>query len=171
MSIVEKARIMKGWNRTDQEWARTARVSRSTLKRFLSGQSLTVDCFRSLCEALGLDEWQNLVAWEDNDSTRVAQKQSENPPAQPEPAEPKRTLLVTGFFNESQKARIEILLEGLKKTLLEADIIIDPTHQPKRTLLVTGFFNESQKARIEILLEGLKKTLLEADIIIIDPTH
>ncbi len=121
---VERTRIMKGWNKTSKEWVRTAGASQSTLKRFLSGKPVSISCFISLCNALGIEEWQKLVAWEDNDSIRVDHEQPENYPAQPESAEPKRALVVTGCFTESKKARVEVLVQALKKALLEADIII-----------------------------------------------
>lgn len=120
---VEQAIVMKGWKRTEKKWVQTADVSQSTLKRFLGGNPVSISCFISLCSALGL-EWQELVDWEDNDSTRVNHKPSENSPAQPEPVEPKRALVVTGCFSESQKAKVEVLVQALKKVLLEADIII-----------------------------------------------
>jgi hypothetical protein len=124
ISVVEQARRMKGWKRTSNEWVQTAKASQSTLKRFLKGEAISIDCFISLCNALGIEEWQKLVDWEDNDSTRVHREPSENYPAQPEPVEPKRALVVTGCFTESQKEKVKLLVEALKKALTEADIIV-----------------------------------------------
>jgi DNA-binding Xre family transcriptional regulator len=126
ITVVEQARVMKGWKRST--WADRAEISESTLKRFLNGQPIRMEKFISICQVIGLEDWQNLIAWEDNDSTRVfLEDLSQNPPAPPEATLSKYALVATGTFTDSQKAQIELLLKALGNLLSEGQIHIAPT--------------------------------------------
>ncbi len=51
--MLDAARKKKCWNKTDWRWWGEAEVSESTLKRFISGQSISPQNFKNLCEVVG----------------------------------------------------------------------------------------------------------------------
>ncbi|MGB7416819.1 MAG: NB-ARC domain-containing protein [Thermosynechococcaceae cyanobacterium] len=57
LALVEQARRQKRWNKTAQHWCQSAYTSRSTLNRFWAGQSIRMDAFVAICDAVGVD-WQ-----------------------------------------------------------------------------------------------------------------
>jgi hypothetical protein len=61
LKLIESARKRKGWGRQDIQWQRSANVSVATLKRFLSGEEVSEDTFKSLCAALGIQDWRAIA--------------------------------------------------------------------------------------------------------------
>jgi hypothetical protein len=122
---VDKARQLKGWNKTSKVWAETGMSSESTLKRLLRGEAISADHFIRLCQAVGIEDWQGLVDWHnDKDSTRVPESHPLSNSETPETATPRYSLTVTGIFTEDQKLQIEGLLEVLGKLISKSEIFI-----------------------------------------------
>ena len=127
---LKKARLEMGY--TQQDWSHKAMVSDSTVKRFLKGQAITIDCFISLCKAVGIDEWREFADWKTQDSTRVVSTSLANSPEvnlgmlkQSEQSEtPKSSIVVSGIFNEDDRQEIEAVLEHLKNLLLKHTVTI-----------------------------------------------
>jgi hypothetical protein len=61
LEIVEQARRHKGWSRQAYAWYDTANTSLPTLKRFLQGEPIQRETFISLCQAVGLERWEEIV--------------------------------------------------------------------------------------------------------------
>ena len=130
---VDNARKRKGWTRTSKWWLEKSMVSESTLKRFLRGEAVSSDIFIALCQAVGLEDWQGLVDWEDKDSTRVAspsQAEPSLPHESPDSSEPsrvhsgKRSLVLSGVFDEDTQLEVEALLEHLQRLLKKSTVTI-----------------------------------------------
>lgn len=67
LKIVDKARIKKGWNKYEKTWWQLAASSESTLKRFWRQEyKIDVEAFQKICEVVGIDDWENIVDWEEN---------------------------------------------------------------------------------------------------------
>ena len=66
LEIVDRARRNKGWSRQASAWYQTALTSQATLKRFLQGEPIQPETFIRICQAVGLERWQEIV-----DSTTV----------------------------------------------------------------------------------------------------
>lgn len=64
LQIVDKARKKKGWTATASAWCDAAKISVSTLKRFREGKSIRQDAFIDICEAAGIENWQEIVVQE-----------------------------------------------------------------------------------------------------------
>ena len=64
---IEIAREIKGL--TLEEWALSAYTSVGTLKKFRNGLSIQQSAFVSICKAIGIDNWEEIV-----DKTPLARK-------------------------------------------------------------------------------------------------
>ncbi|MDJ0617055.1 MAG: hypothetical protein QNJ63_09965 [Calothrix sp. MO_192.B10] len=132
---VEKNRIFKGWGRTSKEWCDLGMSSESTLKRFLKGESISAQHFKNLCNAVGIEEWQKLVDWDDVDSTKVVPETQKslitknitsNNSTSDENSSSKYGLAVTGVFSADKKLEIETALEAVRNLLLSCHIVMKP---------------------------------------------
>ncbi len=61
LEIVDRARRQKGWNRQSYAWSQTAVTSVPTLKRFLKGEAIQPETFIKICQAVGLEHWEEIV--------------------------------------------------------------------------------------------------------------
>ncbi|MEB3360151.1 MAG: pentapeptide repeat-containing protein, partial [Synechococcales bacterium] len=64
---IDKARRKKGWTKTEKAWAGLACTSEATLKRFWAGVAIRSETFRDICGAVGIDDWESIVDFEDDD--------------------------------------------------------------------------------------------------------
>jgi ABC-type dipeptide/oligopeptide/nickel transport system ATPase subunit len=59
LMLIDQARKRKGWTKTvTLAWWQTAMTSRATLKRFWQQKPVQKETFISICEAVGLTDWQ-----------------------------------------------------------------------------------------------------------------
>jgi uncharacterized protein YjbI with pentapeptide repeats len=75
LDIVDKARRMKGWAKTNQGWADRAYVSKSSLQRFWRGVAIQAEGFQSICQCVGVEDWKSIVDFEAVDVSGI----EENP--------------------------------------------------------------------------------------------
>jgi energy-coupling factor transporter ATP-binding protein EcfA2 len=61
LEIVDLARKKKGWAATADAWIQAAGTTAATLKRFRRGLPIQKDVFISICKAVGLDNWEEIV--------------------------------------------------------------------------------------------------------------
>ena len=61
VEIVDQARKRKGWNRQSAAWSQTALTTVSCLKQFWRGERIQRDTFIRICQAVGLDNWQEIA--------------------------------------------------------------------------------------------------------------
>lgn len=61
LELVNQARRHKGWNRQASAWYQTALTSLPTLKRFLQGEPIQQETFIRICQAVGLEHWEEIV--------------------------------------------------------------------------------------------------------------
>ncbi|MFB2921601.1 hypothetical protein [Aerosakkonema funiforme] len=162
---VEETRLNKFWSKTDYRWFGKAEVSLSTLKRFLNGKPISRSNFFQLCSALGIQEWESLIALDNKqDSTAIAlpQPQISQPPdpLSTQPLENRLlSFMITGTFTQDKQAEIEVALTHLEKLLRDnCTITLVPE---KNSLAVTGTFSESKKPEVEVALMHLEKLMLE----------
>ncbi len=64
---VDRARKRKGWNKYDRAWSDLAATSVPTLKRFWRGIPIQAETFQAICDVVGVDDWEKIVEWGDND--------------------------------------------------------------------------------------------------------
>ena len=126
---IDNARRKKRWTKHSPQWITMGHTTESTLKRFLRGDRITTDTFISICEAVGLPEWQTLVDWEDKDidSTRVGSSPSETVTAQKTERQTTGRLAVSGLFEEEKRQEICIVLEHLQTLLKTGSVTISPS--------------------------------------------
>jgi DNA polymerase III delta prime subunit len=61
LEIVDRARKKKGWTVTAKSWCDAAQTSVATLKRFRRGLPIQQDVFIAICEAVGIQNWEEIV--------------------------------------------------------------------------------------------------------------
>jgi hypothetical protein len=150
-----------------ERWASKAFTSVSTLKRFLSGEKVSIDNFISLCNAVGIAEWENLLApVDEQDSTQVQPESTSDVPPPKSLTVPNfgnfntRTFMMTATFtenNKDQKDLIEQALEHLKSRLM--DKVTVTFHPNGNCLAVSGTFDEETKKLVEVTLLHLEQLL------------
>ena len=130
--IVNLARKKKGWNKYERAWIDLAFTSESTLKRFFKGERISIDTFKAISQVVGIEEWQQLVDWEDDDKS-LASPLSETLPPQaleksqaqtPLPGVKKGLIAITGIFDESKYQEIQVALENLQQLLAKHNVTI-----------------------------------------------
>lgn len=62
LAIVDRARVRQDWTALSMAWCDQAKVSLSTLKRFREKKAIQKDAFISICHAVGIYNWQSVVA-------------------------------------------------------------------------------------------------------------
>ncbi|WP_036489655.1 hypothetical protein [Myxosarcina sp. GI1] len=129
--LVDNSRRERRWNTNSPEWIEMAHTSESTLKRFLRGNKISSDHFISICEAIGLTEWQKLVDWEDKDSTRVGSFSTQTPTVQKTERKTRGRVVVSGTFDEGIREEIDIVVEHLKTLLTTCNVTISPSDNDK----------------------------------------
>lgn len=65
LTLIDRARRIKRWNKTSSAWCRASYTSRSTLNRFWSGAAIRSEAFVAICEAVGVP-WQDVVELDPN---------------------------------------------------------------------------------------------------------
>jgi len=58
---VDQARRKKQWNKYDEAWYQLANTSESTIKRFWSHKPIQADIFESICNAVGIEDWEAIA--------------------------------------------------------------------------------------------------------------
>jgi len=61
LEIVDRARRQKGWNRQAYAWYDKAHTTLPTLKRFWQGEPVEQETFINICQAVGLEHWEEIV--------------------------------------------------------------------------------------------------------------
>ncbi|WP_190677675.1 hypothetical protein [Nostoc sp. FACHB-190] len=106
--------------------------SASTLKRFLHGERISAEHFIDLCKAVGIEDWQKVVDWEDNDSTRVPQLMQERLSTQKQKtlspdvdsATTRYRLAVSAVFDAADLEEIEITINHLLKLMTRGTVTL-----------------------------------------------
>nr|RNJ65801.1 MAG: serine/threonine protein kinase [Leptolyngbya sp. IPPAS B-1204] len=78
---VDRARKRMGWSKTrSKTWWLQANVSQATLRRFWK-QPISLDGFISICKAVGIEDWQEIVDWSalEEDGAELESKAGEEP--------------------------------------------------------------------------------------------
>ena len=165
--MIDVIRKQKGWTKADKEWTDAAYVSESTLKRFVSGQPVSPDNFKAMCEVLGIDKWQSLIDWQDVDSvTKAAVDELLKSANKNEEPQLNQGICLTGVFASAKKIQIEIVLKELKELLLDgrAKIISVKADNFDYICFLSGIYSVNQQLEIEAVLENLNQLLLECTI-------
>lgn len=130
--IVNLARKKKGWNKNERAWIDLAFTSESTLKRFFKGERISMDTFKAISQVVGIEEWQQLVDWEDDDNNLALPLSETSPPQLLEISQAQTTLpgvkkgliAITGIFDESKYQEIQVALENLQQLLAKHNVTI-----------------------------------------------
>ncbi|MEG4840668.1 NB-ARC domain-containing protein [Microcoleus sp. B9-D4] len=64
LKIIDMVRRNLGWNKADELWCQAALTSKATLKRFWTQQPIRRETFIHICKAVGVKNWQDIVARE-----------------------------------------------------------------------------------------------------------
>ncbi|EDX78704.1 tetratricopeptide repeat domain protein [Coleofasciculus chthonoplastes PCC 7420] len=124
---VDQARRKKGWTATAAAWYQDAKTSAATLKRFRRGLPIQQDAFIGICQAVGIENWQEIV---DENST-----ESTVPP-----------VTFTAYAEETWVGRTEIITQWREK--LRGNC---------RILLITGITGQGKTALAERLAVELQQ--------------
>jgi hypothetical protein len=77
LTIVDRARKRRGWTKTSTAcWWEDAHTSRATLRRFWRGERIQQDAFISICEAVGISDWQAIAQFPESLNPNVPELQS-----------------------------------------------------------------------------------------------
>jgi len=71
IEIIHRLRRQKGWNRQSQAWCQEAFTTLATLRRFLHGDPIQQDTFIRICQAVGVECWEEIA--EDPSSNNTVQ--------------------------------------------------------------------------------------------------
>jgi tetratricopeptide (TPR) repeat protein len=69
LEIVDRSRQRKGWKRQDEAWLQVASVTLGVLKRFWRRFPIQADSFIKLCQAVDLDNWQDIAELDDRSTS------------------------------------------------------------------------------------------------------
>lgn len=119
--IVRAQRARKEKDMTYIKLAERAYLAEPTIKRFISGKGVSKSSFQQICNVLGLDDWENLIA-ETPDSIQQPYKPKTEETGSTESI--KGSIAISGVFTENKQRQIRSTLEMLKKLLLDGDFII-----------------------------------------------
>lgn len=62
LALVDQARQRKGWTKTRTPiWWDLAHTTQATLRRFWRGKAIQVEAFSSICQTVGISDWQALI--------------------------------------------------------------------------------------------------------------
>ncbi|MBW4508925.1 MAG: tetratricopeptide repeat protein [Scytonematopsis contorta HA4267-MV1] len=61
LEIVEDARRQRGWNKTAESWCLAALTTKATLKRFWAKEAINRETFIKICQAVGVESWEDIV--------------------------------------------------------------------------------------------------------------
>lgn len=61
LEIVDRERRKKGWQATAVAWYSAAKTSEATLKRFRRKMPIQQDVFVAICQAVGIENWEEIV--------------------------------------------------------------------------------------------------------------
>lgn len=61
LDIIDRARRKKGWTKIAPCWCDAAHTSEATLKRFWRGLPIQQDPFVKICNAVGIENWEDIV--------------------------------------------------------------------------------------------------------------
>ena len=164
---VNMIRIQKGWKKADPRWHTKAYVSPSTLKRFIAGQPISPEKFKSICEVLGIMEWESLVDWENSDVTPLSPfLEVLNSESFTDKESSLKGIGVTGIFTSDKKLEVEMSLEHLKQLLINVKIVIKYAEELDyhNGLSVYGLFSPDQQLEIKIALEHLRQLLVTCTV-------
>ena len=77
LTIVDRARKRRGWTKTSTAcWWEDAHTSRATLRRFWRGERIQKDAFISICQAVGISDWQAIAQLPESLNPTVPQLKS-----------------------------------------------------------------------------------------------
>lgn len=62
LKIIDRARRKKGWTKYEKAWFQMATTSEATLKRFWAEKPVSQKTFALICEQVGVENWQSIVA-------------------------------------------------------------------------------------------------------------
>jgi transcriptional regulator with XRE-family HTH domain len=151
---------------TQRTLAKSAYTSDSTVKRFLRGQPISVDNFVHLCEALGIEEWQQYVDWGDKGTNQVVPTPSIFSEAEvaSKYSHPKSPICVIAIVSENQKLEIEALLAQRQSLFSTCTNITLPAQGA--VVNVSDVVDEHKKLEAEAVQENLKGLLKDCTIIV-----
>ena len=104
LELVEKARLKKGWNKTDPRWYVNADpwFSEATLRRFWEGQKIRPASFQSICKEVGVN-WEDIAEMNPN-------------------TEATWMFIVSGTITEVDKAKATVMIEHLQQLIGDVNI-------------------------------------------------
>ncbi len=77
LEMVDRARRIKGWTKTrTSDWWKAAHTSQATLRRFWRGMAIQSDAFIDICRAVGVENWEAVIAAFEIDSEMVRSNSS-----------------------------------------------------------------------------------------------
>ena len=128
LEIIDIARKKKGWTKTAQTWCQNARVGQAGLRKFWRRIPITQENFVSICKAVGLDNWEEII---DNTPSEILAETPKSQPTEsptPEPAKTENYLPATTYHNIPYMGAIKFVgrqtqLETLHKQLQQQDKI------------------------------------------------
>ena len=189
MDYINQKRLSKGWKKFDEQWAKNAFVSMSTLKRFWRG-AISIEYFMNICRAISIDDWEHVGEYvqKDKDTYRpVSFKNTEEisnvtsiPTSQPELELGTNKFIITiryvGVLNEDEIIRVNHNLEELKTFFSEpffhfqqAKKIISQLATPKANYFISfngvATLSDGKPFIVNAILNELKDYFKEASFL------
>ncbi|MGD1900026.1 MAG: hypothetical protein ACFB16_24155 [Phormidesmis sp.] len=121
LSVIDRARVDKNWTALALSWCEKANVSLSTLKRFRERKAIQKDAFIAICQAVGIDNWQQVVAGAHSDVSILMRRYRQS----------KRVIAEEVLSNlKSLDARLEFVAQTFSNDPVEAQRQIEHLTMP-----------------------------------------
>lgn len=124
LAIIDQARVKKNWTALAAAWCTQANVSMSTLKRFREKKAIQKDAFIAICQAVGIDNWQQIVSATPTEVSMLRRKYQQT----------KKVIAEEVLSNlDSLDARIEFVAQAFSNDPSEAQAQIARQKQTNET--------------------------------------
>lgn len=135
LAIIDQARVKKNWTALAAAWCTQANVSMSTLKRFREKKAIQKDAFIAICQAVGIDNWQQIVSATPTEVAMLRRKYQQT----------KKVIAEEVLSNlDSLDARIEFVAQAFSNDPSEAQAQIARQKQTNET---NELLNVSRRSR------------------------
>ena len=139
LEIIDKARRKKSWGKYEKVWADLARTSPATLKRFWQGLRIQTAAFQSICEIVGISDWESVAEFGDSNlDSRIGSK--------------RLSFAIAGSVDEIERHKLEAITALLRKLSGDASIEILDIYEGSINLVLGGSLEGLE--RLEYLFDS-----------------
>lgn len=118
LEIIDQARKKKGWLASASVWCDVAKTTPATLKRFRMGRPIQQEAFISICKAVGVENWEEIV------DEGILDNYSTQPSESNEKSQVRWSLVLSGSLEEKDKSLVDAIVAHLQSILKDTSITL-----------------------------------------------